>query len=392
MAQRLTAASKSVPGRAMRRAVEMLVNMTPVAPAYNSFKNASRTAAKSKRTKNQKKKRPITKYSISRCVDKMLAAGCDPFSSYAQGACIPDGNLASSVRSYCRAQYTVTIGTGGVGFLHYFAGLANNQPAVVYSLGNFAGDSGIWLTANNSQTGTSATGQLATPLSAAQLTQGWAAADDRAQYSARIVAAGLTFRYTGREIDKAGQVYAYVHPAHNSSGSVSLSGVDAPNTSAFLAEYPETHTVEASREETFIPLFPVNEAELSYSGEDSNSFTELLYPWSQAADRQPGGSSGYYYTSTVSTVGIPVCTLIFVGTSQTTYTVNLGQHMEIVGRGVGGYSRIPPDSDPVGVRDLIAAYARFNLDRTRDPGLNPTPEFKKALRHVQNMRAGQVPI
>lgn len=379
--RQLNAAAKSKNGKAVRRAVDMMVRSTALAPSYNVLSQAVKPKRKGNRNKTPGKS------SISMCVGKMLYAGLDTFSQMAQGACIPDGSSVSSVRSSIRQQLYIGVGTQGIGFCHFFVPLASDALAAVSTLVTFTGTDCRWLTANNTINPVGiATTSLALPATASQLLTGNFQLDDRPGFSGRVVAAGYTFRYTGKEIDRGGQVYSYTHPQHQSSGSMfDSSGGEVIFNGPNLAQFLETHIVETAREETTIPLFPTSERETDYSNMDATSQVNVVYPWSAGADRQPNGFT-YLTGSNNCNCGIPVSTLIIVGTPGTQYTINYGQHMEYIGQGVRGFSKLPAESDPVGVQDLMSAYSRFSVNRQREAGVNPLPEFKRALKEIQSSR------
>ncbi len=378
--QQVNAAKKSPTGKAVRRIVDMLARTSPAASLYSSVAKAAKP----------KKKKPTKKSgaSVSMCVGKMMYASVDPFHQNAQGACVPDGSSVASVRGFARKQITVTIGTAGVGFCLFFVPLGSDTPAFAYTTNTFVGTELSWLTANNTLRTGVLLENLPTNVTFGQLSSGWSASDDRPAFASRIVGAGFNFRYTGKEIDRAGQVYTYIHPQHSSAASSYDAGYnEEPWNSGDLAQFLETFIVETAREETFVPIMPINEAELAYSNEQNNNRTLLGYPFSQGADRQPYGFT--YVASPVPTtvvVGIPICAAMFVGTPGSTYVINYGQHTETIGIGVNAYSRIPAESDPVGVQDLQSAFSRFSINRKRVPGANAVSEFKTAVASLQRDR------
>jgi hypothetical protein len=378
------AAKNSNEGRVVRRALDMLVKSTPMSPAYDSFVKAGREVNKQRRQKGKPKSRP---FDVSMCIGKMMCAGCDTFDQLAMGACVPDGNVTASVRCFIKQQVNITIGTAGIGFCHFFVPLANDAVAFVHTTGTFTGTDTSWLSANNTLLTGVTVNSIPTPFDTLDLTIGGGA---KPNISARVVAGGFSFRYTGKEIDKSGQAYVYTHPAHMSALSYTDNnlGADVPNTLGHLARNVEAFIVETSREDTHIPLFPVSESELQYAtGNDliagGSAGTALIYPWSRGAYNQP---NNYYFSTAGYNAGVATTTLFILGTPGTTYTINYGQHMEAVGQGVQAFSKIPSESDPVGVRDLMAASTHFQLNRKRIPGGNAKSEFLKSIAEVQAMR------
>lgn len=380
--QTLNSAKKSKSGRVARRAMDMLIKQTAVAPVYRQVVSATRSP-------KRRKPRGKESLSISMCVGKMVYAACDPFSQTAQGACIPDGSAVSSVRGFVRRQIVMSIGTGSVGFCHFYPTLASDCIAFAVTNSAFTGSTTQFLSANSVKLPGIDFVFLPTNTTANQLSKGWGGSDDRAQFSSRIVGAGFSYRYTGKEIDRAGQAYTYIHPQHNSSASyLDEAGVDQPFSAANLASFLETHIVECAREDTHVPMVPTSMDELEYSGEQKVNRTDLIYPWSQGAIYQPGGFIQTTGTAPANTIdlGIPIATLMVIGTPGSSYAINYGQHYETIGLGVAAYSKLPAESDPVGVQDVMSAFSRFSLNRKREPGVNPVAEFKSALRSVQSDR------
>jgi hypothetical protein len=382
--QRVMSAKNSNEGRVIRRALVMLVKSTPMSPAYDSFVKAGREVNKSRRQKGKNNSRP---YDVSMCIGKMMCAGIDTFDQLAMGACIPDGNVTASVRCFIKQQVNITIGTAGIGFCHFFTTLANNSVAFVHTTGSFTGTDTSWLSANNTEAPGIVVNSIPTPFDINDLVL---SGGSKPNVSARIVAAGFSFRYTGKEVDKSGQAYVYTNPAHMSALSYADDdlGTDIPNTLGHLARNVETFIVETSREDTHVPLFPVSESELQYaSGNDlvsgGSAGTAVIYPWSRGAFNQP---NNFTYNKNGYNAGIATTTLFILESPGTTYTVNYGQHMEVVGQGVQAFSKIQSESDPVGVRDLMAASTHFQLNRRRVPGANVKAEFLRSISDVQAMR------
>jgi hypothetical protein len=385
--QQVNAAKKSAAGKSARRVMDMLLRSSQVGPAYAM-------AAKAAKPKKKSNKNKSPSSSVSMCVGKMLYASCNPFHQNALGSCIPDGSASASVRGFARKQITVTIGTAGVGFCLVFPSLANDAPAFAFTGPTFIGTELSWLVGNTTLRTGVFVETLPTNCSATQLCSGWSAQDDRPAFASRIVGCGLTFRYTGKEVDRAGQAFAYIHPQHSSSAStVNSAGVEVINSQSDLAQYVETFIIENSREETFIPIMPISAAELAYSNEQDNNRTQVVYPFSQGAEFQP---IGFIYTNTSGALsyqtGIPTCSLMFTGTPGSTVVINYGQHTETIGVGVNAYSRMPAESDPVGVQDLQSAFARFVINRQRVPGRDTVSEFKKAVASIQNDRGRRMAL
>lgn len=385
--QNVRSAKSSKTGRVARRAMDMLLKQTAISPAYSTIVAAGRQAKKKKKKNGSNSN---SSKSVSMCTGKFMLASIDTFGQTAMGACVPDGTVSASVRSFVKKQIVVTVGTNNIGFCHFFHCLGNDGISTISTNAGFTGTNAQWCvgggTINLVISPGLDVGNLATPFSQAQLTTGQSAGtDDRAAYNARIVGAGFSFRYSGKEIDRAGQCYVYTHPTHNSALSTFSGATEVISNPAVLAQYSETMIVESSREDTHIPCFPVADGELEYSGETSINSTQLLYPYSQGASLQPGGFA--VNDSVGNRIGIATTTFMVVGTPGTTYTINYGQHMEVIGLGVQAFSRMPSDSDPVGVKDVFAASTRFQLNRVREPGADPVKEFKSALSAIQRDRA-----
>lgn len=369
--------------------MELMIKSTPVSTAYDAFVKAGRKVNQVKRSVKPKKSKG--KANISMCIGKMMLAGTNTFSQMAMGACIPDGNTIASIRSFVKRQITVVIGTNGVGFLHCFHPLQNGGIAFASTQTTFTGLNGAWLSADNTLAVGVTTHTLSTPYESGDFTNGWSNIDSRAAIAGRIVGAGMTIRYTGKEIDRAGQIYAYTQPVHESSASGrDLNGTEVIFGQGEYAAFVETFICETAREDTCIPMFPMDDQELEFSNDSAHNTTGILYPWSSGANIQPGG---FHYTPPLPAaqdrVGIPTTTVLFVGTPGSSFVINYGQHMEFVGLGTNGFSKFPSESDPVGVRDLVGAAAHFALNRRRAPGANATNEFQASIKAIQDSRASR---
>ncbi len=385
----LNAASKTQAGKMARRLAEMAINMSPASASYRTVKETARVVRRKNKPQKESK-------SISMCGAKFMLAGTDPFATRSMGACIPDGSVVDSVRGFAKTQVNVTIGTAGIGFVQFSPSNAFDAPSIIYTLATFTGNSTQWLSANNTLTVGVDIAYNTTSAATSNLINGGSVGSARELMSARLVAAGVTFRYTGKEIDRAGQVYAYTSPSHNSASStVDANGNDLPFTSGLLASFTETLIVEPSRVATTIPLFPVNVAELDFSNNENDSGsvagnTGIIYPWSDQSYLQPGG---FHYTGISGIyVGQPVLTIMFQGTPGSSYICEYGQHTEYIGRAVNSYAKQPADSDPDSVRDIMAAQSRFVNGRARDAGVDPVKEYKKFIVEVQSARSRRVAL
>ncbi len=384
----LNAASKTQGGKLARRLAEMAINMSPVSSAYRTVKDTARVVRK-KQPKNNPAK------SISMCGAKFMLAGCDPFSTRAMGACIPDGSVVDSVRGFAKNQIYVSVGTNGIGWAMFMPSNASDAPSCVYTNASFTGTTTSWLSANNTLETGVALAFTNTAFGVDNLTYGAGLGSDNVYASARLVAAGITFRYTGKEIDRAGQVYAYMTPSHTSTCSaLDVAGADGSFTVGSLASFTETLIVEPSRVQTTIPLFPVNVNELDFSSNEYDSSnasgnTGIVYPWSEGSYTQ---NNNFYYNTGKVRVGIPICTIMFLGTAGSTYIIEYGQHTEYTGKGVNSFAKAPADSDPDSVRDVMAAQSRFINGRARDAGVDPVREYKKYIAEVQSARSRRVAL
>lgn len=381
--------------RALRRLLDVALQVSPAAAQYNVVKAAIKPTRR--RTRKDKNVIASSMTSPSMCLKKFICASFRPFSEEAKGACVPAGSVASSARYYFRGQFTVVIGTTGVGFAHIMPTMANNQAVAFYSLAGFARtDCAITNGANVTYNGNTrqwvsgvvdpniGIAEVDSGISSGTLLTGLGAGADYPSFAQRLVGGGVAVSYIGTELYRSGQIYAYTSPVHASSGTYGVGGATAINE-AQISGIQEAFQCPMTRQRTLIPLPPVSDQELLFSNEITDGGqnyenTNIVYPYSGGDSVWPGTVAGNYTVSETTTsvnTGVPTLTLLFTGYAGEKVLVEYGFHFEAVGSITNGMAKHPADADPVGVEKVQAAYQRFNTSRKRESGVDAYNEFHK---------------
>lgn len=296
---------------------------------------------------------------VSPCLRKWYDCLTDPFSTAAQGACIPYGDNISSARSYGFLRLQVTVGVDGVGFIAFSPATMNDNTACFYTTAAFTGGIAQILTANNTlKVGVVAQSMTNNRYSVQQITT---PNYNNPQAAVRLVGGGIRMQYTGKEINRSGLIYAYTHPIHNSAIDSSTGNVVSINSIASLSAFSETYIKPCTRDVYEFPLTPVLTSELDYPPESNN--TGQLYPW---ATNNAINSFNYTGPGGVN-VGCPSTLIMFTGTAGETFQVEYAIHQEAIGQSTMG-QRLPADADPVGVERMMAAISRATVSAASQDG------------------------
>jgi len=377
-ARRVIEKSKNLSkNKAVRRVVDdLLVNpgslvsvpgMSMASSVYKQIKVASRSRSA--------KPQGVV---VSPCLKQWYTCLTDPFSASAAGACIPTGGNHASARNFGYLRFDVTIGTGGIGLLAIMPTACANNPSIIYSgsgyLGTFAAPgplaiSTIALSAGLNTLTTSnnrySYGQLTTPNLINPLV------------NSRLVGGGLRVQYTGKAINLGGLMYMYTSPVH---APAEVDPVDSlPMGPGDLSGYQECIIKPITREPQEFTLAPQRETELEYN--DGSSTFKHVYPWSVTNQVNtyvctPAGASG--------PIAAPSTLIYFTGTATETIHVEYGMHVEATGPATEG-QRLPADSDPVGVDNMMAAISNATINIASSKGGFPEA-LRKAYSNVEKHR------
>jgi len=358
-----------------------LVDMTGLTPIHAGLKLAKKVVAPS----------------TSPCVKKWFDCLTDPFSSKAMGACIPSGDVVSSMRQFGFTRLTVTVGQSGFGFAAFSPSLANNSVSVFYSDINYPWS---WVQplqgSNNLEVGVKTT---------VISNQRFSQADfynpdmNNTYVKGRLVGGGVRVQYTGMLNHQSGLYYWWVDPAHVSAVSLGAAGGSSTPVRVDIAALGSKNNciiTAVSRQPQEFPLAPMKQDELSYQDTDDTDNppnlerVQNVFPWcndnyfykfagygtdgSSVVESFAGGPYAYASPSGLNT-GAPIAILVVTGAVGNQHHIEFGMHSEIIGPGSDG-TRMPAESDVQGVSSMMAAMSRATLDSV---GVN-AGSFAAALR------------
>lgn len=336
------------------------------------------------------KVRNVVAPKVSPCLKKWYTCLTTPFHQNAMGACIPSGDVHSSMRRFGFVRFDLVVGSDGVAFVAVSPNLANDAPQCYISNGYYdRGDVKI-LGSNNQYclAGASVATESITmpnlPFTVSQLTT---PNSTDTQVQGRIVGGGLRIQYTGKTTDQAGLLYTYTDPQHITACNSIEGGILGNVTPAYLGSFQETIIKPVSREPMEISLAPLIASELEYHTplfRNAAETSKLVYPWGEGL--RMNGFTVNCLTSLGVTKGIdftcPTTVLVISGaTAGSTFHVEMGLHCEYVGRLSEG-QRLPADSDPVGVTNMMAAISRAVLTEGAAKDSNFSSRLKKSYAEV----------
>jgi len=301
---------------------------------------------------------------LSHCALKYATAIADPWSPEAEGACIPRHPSRNSMKVRGFARFKVTIGTGGIGFCYFTPCMSNDTASVVYSTSTYAGTN-----ANETVTlatiGATSGSMTSLPFATASFAPG--SSSTPAAVAGRIVAAALSWQYTGTVADMGGVVYALVHPDHSNTNNIGANNIGA---------FAETQVSRVDAKRHWIGLSSVDEMETNYVLPVDNAVPtpslELVYPY----------SNGDRFNSTDTLAGAPACIWI-QGKAGNTFQVEVVTHVEYIGSSAQ-YALTPTHSDAVGFEVVQNASARLPSLAQAKPEASRPSLMREALREVGN--------
>jgi hypothetical protein len=333
-----------------------------------------------KQSKKPKKQNVRTKtvmvpsdVALSHCAAKYATAIGDPWSPFAEGACVPRHPSRPSHKVRGFARFTVTIGTGGVGYALFSPCLSNDYNAIYYSGSSYAGT--LVNTAITNLTTGNNIGKITTlPYGAATLQP-----SDKytpPSLAGRIVSAAISWQYTGTVSNMGGVVYALVEPNHSNVNQIGDNKVGT---------YAECLTMRVDNKRHWVGISAIDDSEINYPEPDYNgtvsSNLSVNYPYSN------GQSLG---SSDAAVGGAPIG-LYFTGTAGNTFQVEVVEHVEYVG--ITAQSSITPThSDARGFEIVQNASARIPALQQEKPEATRPTLMSAALRMVGRELAPVVPL
>lgn len=157
-------------------------------------------------------RRQTARIHIEDCTQNYLLALLNPYDSY--GACIPSSYPLKSQKVHAFRRQTLTIGTGGVGYVSARACAANDGTCLQHTQVTSVGTAGTLL---NAFTAINSSTISKLPYSTADFTAG--------NVEARLVSMGLRVMYMGREDARNGKIASVEAPDHEDLQALSASSI-----------------------------------------------------------------------------------------------------------------------------------------------------------------------
>jgi len=333
--------------------------------------------SKGKKGQSKRKKQPAKANFMSECARKYLSAITRPFSSEAEGACLPYPPDRNSQKVTALTRFNLTAEGSGDAWVMIAPCLASDYIAIWTNAGSVTIPFTVAAlnTAPANYTGyTFATlpysgSDLATP----GLVDG------------RVVSVGIRMTYTGSVSAMAGTYFAYSEPGH---GNVNCTGL---SFSSGLFTATETSVRRVTDQKFEIGWTVVNDNEHSYVGGSSflkNTSTGnnlALYPWSNEIDVNGKGvnTAGYLLNGAPSLIAG-----VAGGTSAGKYYVEVIQHVEYVGK-KASVGLTPSHNDHNAANVITAAADRAAGEFSARPEESWSKCVSRVLRNVVSEHASQ---
>lgn len=303
---------------------------------------------------------------LSECVLKYATAISDPWSPYAEGACVPiqPSRPSQKVKAFARA--TVAIGTAGVGGFYVMPCLGNDSFCLMYTNSAFA---------TSDLTGLQGISSNTIGISTAVHNGPWSSADvitaslvNPPLVQGRIVSAGVSTQYTGTVLNQGGLYYMLVEPNHQN-----LNNATAAN-SAGMGAYAETLIKRVTNAKEYLVTSSLDITETEYFNPSASAITSsILYNY-------PYSSSQQLNTTNTTTGGAPMCVYL-TGTPGNTFEVEVVFHLEFVGRKSQALLT-PSHADSKGYEIVASAAAKIPAMRVATPNLGVGALMARAIQGV----------
>lgn len=328
-------------------------------------KQSKKNQNNNKQNNSQRKRKPKPARSstpagvgISHCAMKYALAISDPWNNMARGACIPRHPSRPSQKITAFQRITVTIGSGGFGYVLYSPTLANDVYYLYYSGSTYAG---AIATVSSATVGNNSVAFPTLPYSKTNFIV--AASSTSPSVAGRIVSANLSWQYTGTVSDMGGLTYALCHPDHNNLNS----------EAAGLTSYAETEVIRNDSRRHWVGASSLDDEEVAYSeGHSSTGAAHtdvaVLYPYSNREAHN---------TTDTSVGGSPIA-VWFTGKAGNTFEVEILQHMEFIGAKTQSMLT-PTHSDSVGFEVVQNAASRLPQMIQANPGTSRKSLMSQAL-------------
>lgn len=334
---REVAGKRTMPAHASNRAVSQLNGTHGEYTNSDDVKTSrKKLGGKPKKTvRRRRQSRRGRRVGLTHCANKYFQAVRDPFGVEAIGACVPTMPAFPSQKAHAFVRdVTVTVGTLGVGYIVWQPCLANDLVSVWATASNFAH---VGIDFSSLATGVLPIVVSDSPYAADQLT------GSVAPVTGRLVSAGMRCRYTGTELNRGGQVYAYATPDHSPIVQDVTQGI----TTTILGQYLETQIVHVRDSSLLAQLASAN-MRMSELDSVHSSLSISAFPWMSGRSLP----SSVYPDSTMP--GFPTFVMMFTGVPGNTFSVDLIQHAEYFGRPCENM-QTPNHTDSIGFEKVTQA-------------------------------------
>lgn len=299
-------------------------------------KMMNKRQSKNKQSKKQGRRRAprSAQPSLSTCAAHYAAAISDPFSNRALGACIPTFPQLRTLKKAFKSTFTMVAGSNGIGALSICPTAVNDRTLAVFS--NDASQAPYSDSSTDVARGILGQGQVYT-LSSYTADDFDTETNHSVHLSARVVSVGVRVQYIGSVTDMEGLLYAYIDPDNSNTNRFSLNQI---------ASLPQTAVQRVTSQPFFVSCSGILPSDFTFN-DAAPSLRERAYPL--------GPSQSF---STVDTsVGPAPIKIYYVGAVGAKFFVEVIQHFEIAGPGLGAAGTIGA-TDPLGFNAVVTANTK----------------------------------
>lgn len=309
---------------------------------------------------------------LSDVASRYLLSYIKPFDEHARDAHVPTMPSYPSHKAMGFIRGTGYIGQKGVGWVALVPTIAKNNPGVYYTSANYDYEQTAQ-PPSDGQGGSDINPQLATfsnlPYDATQLANPNGVPQD--SIAGRIVSAALRLRYTGTELNRSGNIYAYADPDNaNTLGSERNGSTPGSGyTVSSLSTKEATEISSVSKKYTQIVILPGNSVNLDYTIPQAQD-VKKLFPYYNGEFNNDNGVKIGQAPALIMITGVPGQSFYFEAIV----------HAEYQGPGVAQALMTESRADIVGldgVQTLLAKAQRLNA---RDAQLSFDSCVKKMMK------------
>lgn len=258
-----------------------------------------------------------------------------------------------------------TIGSNGFGFIAVAPCLANDAPSVYFSSSAFNSTT-ISLSTVTPQAGTLNSSMTSLPYTRSQLTAALGATGAPTALG-RIVSSGLSVKYIGTELNRAGNIVCFTDPDHSNTNNRSYNDIVARSES-------EISSPDSDRSKCWISIYGQNTSETNYPEiAAAMSFAEVslrtCYPLSseEAINNIGAADAGFG--------AVPMVVWV-TGVAGQQYQFELVTHCEYIGPSTESFVS-PNTTDADGFQLVQTAASMMYSEKANRPH-TPLPKIMKS--------------